>query len=301
MKDKLGVILVSACFVIMAFASIEAKEIGKELSVVSRQTIEEYLAKGDNESAQDALLSALASESFPDKKWAILQYYSLATQSQGVTPAIKRLEQEVKKYPNNAGLQLSIAEGYIRIKQWDKVVEIYEKLVKNDPDDTVLANRLRNFYMLQGNYQGVIQSYEPYVQANPDDVEASDILANAYVRAGRVDEAIGLYQKKIEKKPGSAGLRARFAQALMSFGRLDEAAGQWQKAFELDPSNLFFKQKLGETYLALEKYQQAKKEFEDLRRLAPDNQPWFRNIASGQLQVIEDRTKGKKVSQKDGL
>lgn len=290
MKNKLGVFVAAACLTFI-FTTQVAAQTGTALT---RQAIEEYLAKGENDIALSALLEALVSKDFPDRDWAMKQYFSIADSRGELASAINNLAQKAQAYPDDDTLQLSLSEGYIRLRDWNKVTEIYEKLVQKNPNDPVLNNRLRNFYMLQGNYDGIIRSLQPQVQANPDDVGASDMLLNAYVKAGKAKEAIELFEKRIGKEPGSAALHGRYAQALMDFGRLSDAAREWQKAFELDPKNLFFKQKLAETYLALQNYTQAKKEYQDLEQLAPAKQPWFRNAASGQLQAIDDKVKGKK-------
>jgi len=267
------------CFVFSAIA----------LAAVERKDVEAALASGNTENAESTLVEALSSPDFGDRDWANIEFYNLSTTKDGIDAAIKKLEDKATSQPENMGLQRSIAEGYVRLKDWGKVVQIYENLVKKNPDDSVLNTRLKDYNMLAGNYDIVIKNLEPIVNANPDDAGNSDMLANAYVRAGKVDEAIALYKKKLEKDPNSAGLLGRYAQALADFGRLDEAAKEWNKASQSDPTNLFFKQKEAETYLALGKTQQAKKAFEELRDLSPDSQPWFKNAAKEQLQALEKK------------
>lgn len=269
----------------------KAYKLSSKDPAVLRQVVEVYLGSGDEELANKYLIDALALRDLPDRDWANSEYYNLAQKTKTTGEAVKKLEAEANKDLDNIGLQRSIAEGYIKEGDWNKVVEIYEGISKKAPDDYVINTRLIDYYMIQKNFDPVIKKLEPLVQADSGNTGASDILARAYTGSGNVDKAIELYKAKIDKEPTSPGLRGRYAQTLTDFGRLDEAVKEWQKAFELDPTNLFFKQREGEIYLQQGKNQEAKKAFEDLLRLTPENQQWYKTTATTQLQNIDNALK----------
>lgn len=252
MKKKKGLVILGI-FAVMAIFSLYSFALAQEVttqpspSQTMRQTVETHLSNNRDNQASGVLKEILGSDKYEDiRGWANEEYYNLATEKGNIPDAIKELEKLSKRAPKNKELKRSIAEGYVKLRDWNSVGAVYEDLLRDDPNDYVSFVRLIDAYMLQMNYTEVIRRLEPIVRTNPDDVANSDTLAHAYVGGGRQTEAINLYKKKIEKEPNSPGLRGRYAQALTNFGMPDEALKEWQKAYELDPENTFFKMRIDE-------------------------------------------------------
>lgn len=267
-----------------------ARALEPKNSAPMRQIVDMYYAKADDENAKASLLEILKTEDYPDlRDWAERKYYDSAAQKEGIDAAIKTIEDAAGSNKNSIGVQQTLAEGYVRLRDWGKASEIYETLLKAKPGDHVISTRLVDFSLAQKNFDRVIALLEPEVKASPTDVAKSDALCHAYVGAGKQKEALDLYKIKIANKPNSPGLIGRYAQALMDFGNDTEALVQYRKAFSLDPSNLFFKQRVGEILLQQGKTPEAKKEFEELNSLAPSNQPWFKDKANEHLKTISGK------------
>lgn len=266
-----------------------AESAPKDVSVLRRLT-EVYLASGQDDNARTNLLKILTSQDFADLgSWAGMQYYNLAEKkNESIDEAIKKLKQAGNDNKANRVLQGTIAEGYVRLRDWDNVAKVYEGLLKVYPGDGGLGVRLRDVYLIQKNYEPIIKALEPAVKADPKNRGSSDILAHAYVGAGREEEAVNLYKQKIADEGPGPGLLGRYAQALMGFNRLDEAIEQWKKAFAADPANFFFKQRIAEIYLTQGRLNEAKKEWTELLNLVPENQTAYRDMISSNLKAIED-------------
>ncbi len=265
----------------------QAKSLAPKDAAITRQLIDVYTSS-DAVRAERLVEDVVESGEYGEiRDWANIEYYNYALNKGGIESAIKKLEAKAGKNYKNIGLQRSIAEGYVRQKDWAKVVDIYSNLAKENPNDPVLTTRLIDVCLLNRDYQAVIRALEPVVTANPNDKGNSDILLNAYVGADKKSEAIALFKKRLETEGSSTGLLGRYAQALMTFGMLEEAVTQWKNAFTADPSNLFFKQKEAETYAQLGNIAAAKKAYTELLNLAPANQPWFKDTATTQLAALE--------------
>ncbi len=250
----------------------KAKKLVPNNSAINRQLGEVYIIT-DKAKAENLLIEILVSEDFQDiKRWASINFYNLAEAGEGIQPAIAKLEAEAKKDPKNLSIPRQVAEGYVCLRDWGKVVEIYEDLEKKQPNDTTITTRLIDYQLLNQDYDSVIKKLEAKVKKNPEDKGASDILMRAYTGSGKAKEALALYKQRIELDPNSAGLRGRYAQTLMEFGMLNDAAVEWKKCSELDPSNLFFKQRAAETYLELEDLANAKNEFSELLKVAKEKE-----------------------------
>lgn len=267
----------------------EAKSLEPGNSGVMRRIVDLYFAKGDADGARNALIEVLKTDGFQDlREWAHMKYYELAQQKEGVSEAVKKLEEAVGSDTGNVPAEESIAEGYVRLRDWGKAAEIYEALLAQKPGDHVIFTRLVDLTLANQDYEKAVTLLEEKVKASPTDTGASDALCHAYVGAGKQKEAVNLYEQKIANDPNSPGLAGTYAQALMELGMDDEALVQYRRAFTLDSSNLFFKQKAGEILLQQGKTAEAKKEFEELLSLAPASQPWFAETAKNYLKSIEE-------------
>lgn len=266
----------------------KARSLAPQDPAVNRQLAEIYLITDDTK-ARALLKEIIISEDFPGiSRWASIEYYNLAAKHGKVQEAVDELEAAAKKKPKNVALQKEVAEGYVRLRDWGRVVEIYEDLSKKNPDDDTISTRLIDYCLLNKDYDTVIKKLAPVVKENPQDVGASDILARAYTGAGKVKEVIALYKERIKEDPNSPGLRGRYAQVLMEFGLLKDSRQEWAKAFELDPSNLFFKQKVGEIYLEEGDSRNAQKEFQELLAAAKEQkQSRYEDIANNHLAAIK--------------
>ena len=281
----LAVLILAAMF--LFFGESPAADDLPDDSAAARKLVETYISTNADTDAVNLLVKIISSDSFKDiNDWAIIEYYGLAQKMDGITPAIAKLKVIAKK-SNSIGLQRGIAEGNVRLGDWDKVAEVYENLLKENPGDSIFSTRLIDAYMLTKNYNGVIEILEPKVTANPNDNASSDVLAQAYVGAQKLDEAVALYNKKIAKEPNSPGLRGRYAQGLMDLGMLEESLAEWNMAFQLDPRNFLFKQRQAEIYMQMGNIPEAKKEYSELLGLIPADQNAFKETIASRIKDIE--------------
>jgi len=258
---------------------------------IMRALIETDIALSAEDNALQKLVGVLSSDKFEGiKDWAAIEYYKLSGKKGGIQSAIDQLA-AIKNSSDNLYLQRAIAEGYVRLRQWDKVAAIYTGLVQSHSDDPVLATRLVDAYMLGQNYEAAIAMLEPQVAANPENTGISDVLARAYVGAKKGEQAVALYKQKIAKNPSSPGLRGRYAQALLDLGMTEESLAEWQEASKLDGKNLLFKQRTAETYAELGRNREAKSEYNKLLNLIPEGQSDFKKYILARIEELNKTRK----------
>jgi predicted Zn-dependent protease len=234
-------IIFSMVFFGTAFAAAKTK-MNARTSKEARETIDALIKAGKKDDAISALEDTVAAAKFADiQEASVLDLYTLAEQDTvKIQEIISDLETRLLSDADNVPLKRAIAEGYVRLKDWNKVAGIYEGLHAQNTQDYSLKIRLIDAYSLSGQGSKAVILLEPIVQQNPDDKYFSDLLLTAYVGSGMKDKALALYQQRVAAKPTSPGLRGRYAQTLQDFGLLKESLVQWKKAAELDPSNPFF-------------------------------------------------------------
>jgi predicted Zn-dependent protease len=230
---------------------------------VLRQMAGMYISLREKQKAKDALMKIIVSSEGATssiREWAHSQYYNYVTKEEGgVASAVKRLEEISAREPDNIGLSICIAEGYLRLWEREKAIKIYEDLNKKNPDDKEIFYCLITQYMNLPNYTEIIKRLEPLVKVDPLTCPYTDILGNAYLGANRIADYLSLYADMVKKNSHSASIRARYAQALMSVNKLEESVKEWEKVFELDPSNLNIKEVIADIYDDLGKKEEARK------------------------------------------
>jgi len=271
----------------------KAQKMAPQDSAIMRTLIDTYLATNAQDKAENLLTQIVTSEGYKDiRDWANIEYYNLASKKEGIEAALKKLEAAGKK-SKSIDVQRSIAEGYVRLRDWGKGAEIYQNLLKDNANDSVLTTRFIDACMLNKDYDPVIKVLEPKVAANPNDTGSSDILAHAYTQSNQADKAIALYKVKIEKEPNSPGLRGRYAQALMDLGMPEQSLAEWDTAFKLDPSNFLFKQRVAEIYTQLGKTKEARKAYAELLAVIPPAQASLKETINSRIKEIDAAAKKK--------
>ncbi len=257
MRQMMAVAAVSGMVVSLVFCrpvcAAEKTNPAVTPSEAARRNIESLVKAGKKDDAIRSIADTVAAGKHGDiHEWAVLELYTIAEQNpEKIQEIVTVLEAREKPGVENVPLKKAIAEGYVRLKDWNKVARIYEGLQAANPQDHGYKVRLIDYYVLAGEAPKAIAMLEPIVQQSPNDQYFGDILINAYVAAGMKDKALAMYQQRVNAEPNSAGLRGRYAQTLEGFGLLREALVQWKKAAEIDPSNPFFGKKAKEVTEAL--------------------------------------------------
>ena len=272
--------ILSVAFAPQALAATKKATTGNLDSQGMRDLVSEHLAKGEDADAMQVLEQILGASKYQDlKEWATIELFRMA-QTKGQLPEVTAaLEQAARSNPDDLMLQKAIAEGYLRMRDFNQVVAIYERLVKEHPEDPTLDSRLTDCYMLAKDFQAVIKRLEPILDEKELDPFNSDILLNAYTQAGLEPQALALFQKRLAMEPDAPGLRARYAQALQDFGRLDDSVKEWERVYALDPSNLMFKEKAAKVYQQLGNAKKAKEAYQYIISTAGPKQQWLKTQA----------------------
>ncbi len=171
--------------------------------------------------------------------------------------------------PSNAGAQFKSAQRLQANGEFNRAIELYNKLLAIDPDVPEVLNNLgnalrdvgrlddavaiyrralkikpnfsaayNNLGLAQGrmgSFGDALESYRHAVSVNPDFADAYNNEGNALVNLGRTGEAISSYRKAIALRTGFVEAQTNLGNALRDLGHLEEAF-EWQKrACECNP------------------------------------------------------------------
>ncbi len=196
---------------------------------ILRALTEDFLALSDSDSAEKALQELI--EIAPSNRWAY---------------------ENLLKLHENAG-------------DWDKAIEIKEKLIKIDGDHSKKGLAIYRFH--QGEklfdhkeYHKARVLFKEAVSMDPACVSAYVKIGDSYVLEDRLDDAVQIWRKMVAAVPAKAGLvLGRLKKALFELGRYGDISSVCNDILETAPDNIDarllladYHQKKGETAEAIE-------------------------------------------------
>lgn len=93
------------------------------------------------------------------------------------------------------------AMAYIKAEEYEKGIELLNKVAKAAPNNAVPNINLALVYKKQGKLKPAENSLKLALAAEPDNPVAHNEYALLYRKTGRFKEALGLYEKILEKHP----------------------------------------------------------------------------------------------------
>lgn len=144
-------------------------------------------------------------------------------------------ERVVAEQPDDMGFLGDLGDAYLKAGKAVRAVEVFEKMTKMEPDASMVFCRLGNALIAKGDLDGAEQAYEKAVEIDP--LEAGTFfsrLAGVYIDAGHDERAERAYRKCIEYRNDEPAYHLSLGDVLVRLGRLKDAELAYEKAVELN-------------------------------------------------------------------
>jgi tetratricopeptide (TPR) repeat protein len=158
-----------------------------------------------------------------DKKEAVsLEQEKRVQKTEDVTGRlVEEYETRLKTEPDNLKLVRSLAELYTQKKQFERSLELYERIRNSEMgNDSSLERSISDTIVRQFDYQ--LEQLDP---SSPDYAAQS-----AKVQAEKLNFQMTDCQKRVEKYPTDMALRFEMGQFYFQAGKINEAIQEFQKA-----------------------------------------------------------------------
>ena len=253
------------------------KTIAVRSAVIALLMVSPVFCFAQSSQSQDDLAKIMSAEGWTQKREAAeFSYYDFAAKHGGIPEAIRYLEKIAAASPaDNTKLSVSIAEGYLRLRDRDKAIKIYEGLSQANPGDQELFSRLVNQYMNKQDFMKVIEKLEPVVMAHVDDPAYFETLSMAYAKTRKLKEYERLYRNLMEKNPRSVDFKIKSAAAFSNIGMPEKALAALADALKIEPANQLVKEQVAQIYKDAGSDKALKKRLEKIMKLTPDEASLF--------------------------
>lgn len=127
---------------------------------------------------------------------------------------------------------------YERLKQWDKAVADFKKVLSVDPENAEVLNYLGYTWVDRNeNLTEAFEMIRKAVDLNPKSGAIVDSLGWAHYKLGEYEKARLQLEKAVELSPSSATIVDHLGDVYWKLGRFREAGYQWKRALEFDPTD----------------------------------------------------------------
>ena len=243
---------------------------------MSSELVRIYLVRGDMEKLMSYGLKLLKTNSDREQIRRIMDSFS---GSGMVNELITAFEKESQVDPDNPEVYRVLAQAYShyrnRMRDPQKGIEMYEKVIELAPADADAYIQLGGLYRGQGMHDKAITAYEKAIQLQPYTYIYPQ-LAEAYMNVGRDEDALKLYEKAIQLRPEYILIYPQLAKTYMNFGRKEDAlklADTLKKRVGYDALSYI---RLGEVYSSCELHDKAIEAYKKAIELAQGQLPsWY--------------------------
>ena len=162
--------------------------------------------------------------------------------------AILLLEKAILINDQNSWYYLLLADLYKQSRQFDKVVEVFEKLTEKFPGRIEYRYDLALTYVIMGNYKEAINAYNEVEKIIGVSEDVSLKKRNLWNNLNKQSKALGEIEKLVDAYPESSRYLQILAESYVNMGDYDKALDTYLKVLEVDPDDPYIHISLSDLY-----------------------------------------------------
>ena len=159
---------------------------------------------------------------------------------------------------------------YLMKEKYTQVVDTIKKLLKVIPPIIGDYQNLALAYIALKDYENAINTYKNIIEINPNHAETYKLLGDAQMEVVDYFGAIDSYKKALELEPDKFQSKYDYGNILVICLHHDEALKYLREALKIDPNHIECMNLIGRSLSAICEYEEAKKIYKKLMKLAPD-------------------------------
>jgi putative PEP-CTERM system TPR-repeat lipoprotein len=142
------------------------------------------------------------------------------------------LEEWNRRLPNDATIQLALAEGWMRAGKLDQASAAYERHIKQHGEQAPALNNLALLLLKRGDLPAALRHAERAHALAPDNPITNDTLGWILTQKSETDRALRYLRDARLRAPGNPEIQYHLATALQRTGKTSEAIRELQQALK---------------------------------------------------------------------
>lgn len=157
----------------------------------------------------------------------------------------------------------------MELKQTDKAIPVFQKLVTSHPDDPRARRRLAAVHLAAGQPQDALTTLQPLLDASNPDVSTMQLGAAAYEANQDTPHAVKILHEAIVRDPRNIALYVDFANIALTHQSFQTGIDMINAGLGLQPRAAELYLARGVLYVQLADYEKAEADFEKAEQLDP--------------------------------
>lgn len=157
----------------------------------------------------------------------------------------------------------------MELKQTDKAVPVFQRLVTSHPDDPRARRSLAAVYLATGQPQDALTTLQPLLEASNPDVSTIQLGAAAYEANKDTPHAVKILHDAIGRDPRNIALYVDFANIALTHQSFQTGIDMINAGLNVQPKAAELYLARGVLYVQLADYEKAEADFEKAEQLDP--------------------------------
>jgi tetratricopeptide (TPR) repeat protein len=183
--------------------------------------------------------------------------------------AVKEFEQSGKLLESQPTAMQQYGSCLVRLKQTDKALPIFQKLVAAHPDEAGARHALAAVQLTAGQPQDALATLQPLLAANDPEVSTMQLAAAAYEANRDTPKAVKILRDAIVKDPRRIALYVDFANIALTHQSFQPGIEMINAGLNLEPKAAPLYVARGVLYVQLADFDKAEADFEMAEELDP--------------------------------
>jgi tetratricopeptide (TPR) repeat protein len=157
----------------------------------------------------------------------------------GMLPAVAETLDKAKNEPDNFEAQTTAGDMYLRIQNFGKAIEFYQKASQIKPSDYQTIVKIGNAYFDSGQFEEAEKWYSKALESKPDDVNVRTDLGITFVERATpdLDRAVKEFQTSLQTNPKHEPTLYNLGVAYFKKGDLEKANEALNKLEAVNPES----------------------------------------------------------------
>jgi len=218
-----------------------------------------HVAMGELDKARDQLQNVSSKHADDSRVLYILG--NICERNSQLDGALQYYEQAAVSRPCLRQATERRAAIYLVQNDYDKALEMYQKLQKDYPEDATVYLFMGLMSLQKNTYRDAISLFERSLTIEPDNFELHDDQVESLAKVGRYSEASERMMEIIDEQGEFPDSFVRLGDLHSKMGNDEATVRQYEKALELHPNYLEAAVKLGTQHLRMKRFYEAATNF----------------------------------------
>ena len=149
---------------------------------------------------------------------------------------IASLQRAIEQHePTEAEFYFELAEAYLKTRQFDQAIRMYEAAIERRPNYLLARRNLGLAFLLAGRLPEASATTRAVLTEAPDGAEIWNTLGETYYRQRKLDEAVEAFEKAVALDPDQAEALNNLGAAKLLQGSIAEAEQSFREAVRIRP------------------------------------------------------------------